>query len=276
MELSLFQLIRKQHLLSSFILSYPILFYLILSYPILSCLVLSHLISSSPHPLSGSILRAGWHFGREGLVTCDTKLSSAAPLHVSHYGFTPDPTLTRTTLLTRACVRWRMDHSGDDGDVVATFIDQRDNSTRAFGDKERWCGPWGTSVGLMRDDSSGYQALAFSVYCSVVGPQVQHIVPDQDQLNHMKAMLQTTWATDFEEGPALLRMAFHDAASKDFHFVLLICCISVDPLIYVLYIYIYLFVCVCVCVSVCVCVCLCVCVCVCMYVCVCVESSSRL
>jgi len=137
---------------------------------------------------------ATWHWGRKALVTCEVRYNDDAPLHTTWANIQPDKSLKMSTLQTRVCTRWE-----DRGQTVVTFGDHD------FGDEDRWCTGWGQS-------SNFGSLLPFSAKCTVSGPNVSHVIPNEEQRDLIISNTLTAYNQKKITGPPMLRIAFHDAA----------------------------------------------------------------
>ena len=124
-----------------------------------------------------------WHWGKKGVVQCDVKYSQNEPLHQIWGNINPDLSLTRSTLLTRACIRWE-----------------------GLSDEQKWCAEWGTT-------SDFGSTLPFGVTCTLNGPQVSNIVPTGEQRLLIENNLHSAFETGLLSTSELLRASFHDAST---------------------------------------------------------------
>jgi len=126
---------------------------------------------------------SNWHWGKTGRVQCDVKYSTTKRLHKDWFGMNVDASITRSTLLTRVCIRW-------DG----------------VSDDWKWCADWGTK-------SNFHQTLPFSAICTLNGPNVRGVIPTAEQREVMKSNLMNAFNSGLLSTSELLRASFHDAST---------------------------------------------------------------
>ena len=135
---------------------------------------------------------------RRGLIQCDVRYTDSAPLHMTEDGE------TRSTLLTRVCIRYEDPSASDPKHSFTNGTDQvffnQDSATI--------CGVWGTTSTL------GW-LLNVKAKCTLSGPNVSGVVPTEAQRDTIENGLRTA----FEAGQGhmtsheFLRASFHDAAA---------------------------------------------------------------
>lgn len=131
---------------------------------------------------------------RRGLIQCDVKYTTSARLHLAEDG------QTRSTLLTRVCVRYE-DKDGIENNPLHEW-----DGIYFIEDGGTVCGPWGTTSSL------GW-AFVFRAKCTLSGPSVSGIVPTEQQRSNIESGLRAAFASNAIAIHDVLRASFHDAAA---------------------------------------------------------------
>lgn len=142
---------------------------------------------------------------RRGLIQCEVKYVTDAPLHTTRGGVDTldkiDRERTRSTLLTRVCIRLQGDDDGGGhvwGDMH--FVD----------DYQMRCGKWGTVSASSTADHYNY---GFKVKCTLSGPNVKGIIPTVAQRDRIGDGLLSAFQNGTIQIHDVLRLSFHDAAA---------------------------------------------------------------
>lgn len=138
--------------------------------------------------------RVPYDWERRGLVQCEVKYTNDAPLHRIEDGE------TRSSLLTRACVRYEDTESGE-----ANPLHYWEPLDLHFSDNGMSCGPWGTT---------SFAWLGYiGAKCSLSGPSVKGIIPTEQERAGIKSGFQAAFSSGAIAIHDVLRASFHDAAA---------------------------------------------------------------
>mmetsp|Transcript_41726 Transcript_41726/g.49983 ORF Transcript_41726/g.49983 Transcript_41726/m.49983 type:complete len:915 (-) Transcript_41726:159-2903(-) len=144
---------------------------------------------------------SGWHWGKKALIQCDVRFTDSEPIHTEWGGMSPSKEVIRSTLLTRICARW----SGFEGETTVTFIDNQGEVVE-FNNVNMLCGDWGTS-------STFGNTFPFGAECNLNGPNVVHVIPDEEQRYKMETSIRAAIQQGSVRGADVVRSSFHDAAT---------------------------------------------------------------
>lgn len=143
----------------------------------------------------------GWHWDKKALIQCDVQFTDSEPIHTKWGRISSSTKVIRSTLLTRLYARWL----GFEGETTTTFIDNQGEFVE-FNNVNMWCGYWGTS-------STFGNTFPFSAECNLNGPNVAHVIPDEEQRYKMETSIRAAIQQGSVRGADVVRLSFHDAAT---------------------------------------------------------------